>query len=97
MTQFENVTGITDFFDVANTYAGGLLAVGFPLVVWIALFSFNIQKGRAEALTYSSFVVGIILLLENLYGLVDYWLLIADLILLSIGIFMIVMERKQFE
>lgn len=94
---FENATSMTDFFTVANTVSDGLLAFGFPLVVWVALFGYNVSKGRAEAITYSSFVTGIVLLLENMAGLVDYWVIIADLILLAIGIFMLLMERRQYE
>lgn len=96
MTYFENVTGFTSFFTTADSYSGGLLAIGVPLVLWVSLFGYTVQKGRAEAMTYASFVTGVILLLENIAGLVDYWVIMADLILLAIGIFMVFMERRDY-
>jgi len=98
MSQFENVTGFTEAFEVANTISDGMLAIGVPLVLWIALFGFTIgRNGRAHSITFASFVTGIILLLENMAGLVEYWIIIADLILLSLGIFMILHERRSIE
>lgn len=97
MSNFTNVTGFTEAFQVANTMSDGYLAVGFPVVFWIALFGFSMSYGRAHAMTAASFLTAIILLIENMVGLVDYWVIVADLVLLAIGLGMVFMERRAYE
>lgn len=95
MSSYENITGFADAITVTNTISDGLLAVGLPVVVWVALFGWNLRHGRAEAISYASFAVGIILIVENVWGLVEYWVVIADLLLLALGVFMIMLERRE--
>lgn len=97
MSHFENITSMTEAFQIANTMSDGMLGAGFPVVFWIALFGFSISYGRGHAITAASFLTAIILLVENLVGMVDYWMIIADLILLAIGLGMIFMERRAYE
>lgn len=97
MSSYENITGLTDAFEVSNSLADGMIAIGVPLLLWIALFGWNVRKGRAEAITYASLATGIVLLLENIAGLVEYWVIIADLILFALGLFMMFNERKAIE
>lgn len=96
-SNFANVTDMTEFFEAADTVSGGMLALGVPIVMWITLFGFGLRSGRAQAITYASFGTGIILLLENIAGLVEYWVIIADILLLTLGIFLLLHERKSFE
>lgn len=97
MSAFQNVTSFTEAFQVADTLSGGFLAIGFPVVFWIALFGFSMNYGRAHAMTAASFLTAIILLIENMVGFVDYWVIVADLVLLAIGLGMIFMERRAYE
>ncbi len=97
MSHFQNVTSFTEAFSVANTMSDGFLAIGFPVVFWIALFGFSMNYGRSHAMTAASFLTAIILLIENMVGLVDYWIIVADLVLLAIGLGMVFMERRASE
>jgi len=97
LTHFQNVTSFTEAFGVANTMSDGFLAVGFPVVFWIAMFGFSMNYGRSHAITASSFLTAIILLIENMAGLVSYWVIVADLVLLALGLGMIFMERRAQE
>lgn len=96
MGAYENVTGFTEFYEAANTHSGGLLALTLPVVLWVALFGFALVNGRSKAIVFASFVTGILLLIENLLGLVDYWVIVADMILLTLGIFMLMLEGRRF-
>lgn len=95
MSSFENVTGFTDAFNVANNLVGGWIALGFPLVVWVAIFGFNLDKGRGQAITGASFITLLVLMLENQLLVVPYFALVADGVLLALGLVMIFMERNQ--
>lgn len=97
MSAFENVSSFTEMFSVADAVSGGYLAVGFPIVFFIAIFGFTLNYGRAHALTSAAFLTAPILLVENMTGLVDFWVIIADLVLLSLGLVMITLERRSME
>jgi len=55
----------------------------------------SITFGRSKALTFSSFVTGILLLMLNIGGHVDYWLIIADMILFSAGLLMLIFTKRE--
>jgi hypothetical protein len=94
MSAFQNVTSLTDAFVATNTVSGGTFAYGIPIIVWIAIFGFAMPNGRSQAITAASFVTGIMLLLMNMVGLVQYWVIILDLVVLSVGIVGIFLERR---
>ena len=96
MSNFTNVTDFTEFFTASDAVSGGLLAIGFPVLMWIIMFGFALRDGREKALIFASFGTGIILLLENIAGLVEYWVITADLLLLALGVFMLLHERGKF-
>jgi general stress protein CsbA len=97
MTTFTNITSITGAFAWANNLTGGFIGIGFPIVVWVALFAAGISHGRGHGITFASFVTGILLLMENMMGWVQFWVITADLILLVIGVYMMLQERRSFE
>jgi hypothetical protein len=98
MSIFANFTGgFTDLLIVANTLTSGYLMLGFPFLVWVALFGYSQQYGRGHAIAGTSFITMIILLLENMALLVPYWALIANGVLLAGGIFMMLLERRSSE
>ena len=95
MSNFTNVTGWTDLFEAANTTSDGMLAIGFPIVVWVAIFGWSLgTNGRSEALVSASFITLVLTFFENLAGWIDFWVVIANLILLALGIFMLMLERR---
>lgn len=86
MGAFENVTSLTDYFVAGNTLTDGILVHALVVVVFLVLFFSSIVYGRSKALTFASFSTGVLLLVLNIQGLVDYWLIIADLLLFSVGV-----------
>lgn len=96
MSNFTNVTDFTEFFAASDAVSGGILGIGIPVLMWIAMFGFALRDGREKALIYASFGTGIILMLENIAGITEYWLITADLLLLALGIFMLLHERGRF-
>lgn len=97
MSAYNNITDITDMVTVTNTVTDGYFGPGIAVAVWIVLFGFGLAYGRAQAITYSSSITLLILFVENSMGLVPYWAIIADLILLAVGIFMLLNERPSSE
>lgn len=95
MTGFENITDLTTFFTTANALTDGLLGVSLGVSVFVVLFLTTYQFGRSKALMYTSFITGILLALLNAGGLVDSWLIIADLIIFSISVIMILSSRRS--
>lgn len=91
---FSNISDFTGFLVAADTVSGGMLAIGIPVLVWVASFAFTLREGRGHAITYASFGTGIILLLENIAGLVEYWVIIADILLLLLGVYFLLQERR---
>lgn len=97
MSAFENVSSFGDAITAANTLSDGLLAGGFPVVFFVAIYGFTMPGGRAHAIVSAAFLTAPILLVENMLGLVDYWVIVADLIILAGGLLMLTLERRSME
>lgn len=97
MSAYENMTSITDMVTVTNTVTDGYFAPGIAMAVWIVLFGWSLGYGRAQAMIYASSITFIVLLIENVLGLVPYWAIIGDLILLAIGLVMLMVDRGNHE
>lgn len=89
------MSSMTDFLTTADQVGDYYLIPCLVVVVWFTLFSVSIGFGRSKAITYSSFATGVLLLFLNLGGYVDYWLIVADLILFSAGILMLVFTKRE--
>jgi len=97
MSAFENITGLTDALVVSNTLTGGYLTLGFPVVVFIAIFGYTLAYGRSHAITTASFITMLILLVENMLGMVQYWAIIVTGVLFALGVVMVLMERRGID
>lgn len=96
MPTYENVTEFDSYLVAINTITGGWFLPSVMVVFFLVLFLSNLRFGRAKALTVSSFTVGLILLVFNVEGLINYWVITADLILFAIGVFMLLLEKYRF-
>jgi len=96
MSAFENITGLTDALTVANNITDGLLVLGFPMLVWVAVFSYYLPtNGRGNAMTGASFVSLIIVFMLNMVGLIEYWMIVANLMLFAVSAAMMMLERRE--
>lgn len=91
---FSNISDFTGFLIASDVVSGGMLAIGIPVLVWVATFAFALREGRGHAITYASFGTGILLLLLNIAGLVEYEYIIADVLLLLLGVYFLMQERR---
>ena len=94
MSNFTNLTSFTQFLQLSNNMTGGILIFAFVTTVAVVLFLSTVSYGKWKALTYSTFITGILLLLLNVGGLVEYHLIIVDVVLFAIGLFKM-MESKS--
>lgn len=74
---------------IANNLSEGYLIYTFVFVIFVVLFLSSMRWGKEKALTYSAFVTGVVLLLLNVAGLVQYWMIVLDGVLLMIGLFLV--------
>jgi len=95
MGNFSNITGFTGLLEKSNELSDGMIGIAFPLLVWIALFGYGIQYGRSKAIVYASFVTMIVLAIENYMSMVEYWVIVANGILLALGIFMLLLDKRR--
>ncbi len=94
MSHFTNMTSMTDFLIAANNVTSGFLAYSMVVMCWVSLFFVGMAYGRAKAITFSSFITGLVILFLNNLGLVPFWMMIADLFLFSIGAGMILISKR---
>ena len=92
---FTNTTTLQSFTLAANNATGGLLLWSFVGVVAVSLFFAGMPYGRSKASALSSFITGIILLILNNMGLVDWWLLALDALVFGASIILIMMNKKR--
>jgi len=92
---YENATGYGDVFTIANTVSGGVLAYTIPVTLWCALFLATIPFGRDRALTFSSFITTLSILVLNKMGMIDYWLFIPAVLILALGLFMLQQKKNE--
>jgi len=96
MSHFNNITSLTDALTIADGLSGGMIVYGFPLVVWIAVFAYSLPtNGRANSMAGASFVTLIIIFIFNMVGLLPFYLIIADLVLLTISVALVMLERRE--
>ena len=95
MTRFENATSFTEFFNVANTMTDGWLAFMLAIITFVIMFLGALPFGKYKALTYSSFVTGVLLLFMNMADMIDYWVIVLDGVILAIGLFMMMHSKRE--
>lgn len=96
MSSFANTSSLTDYVEVANDITDGWLVFGMAVTIFTVLFLSTLAFGKWRALTYSSFVTGIVLVLMNMLGMADYWLIVLDGVAFSIGAFMMMQSKSSF-
>lgn len=95
-SNFTNLTNLTQWLEVSNNLTDGYLVFGLEVTVLLVLFLSTLSFGKWKALTYSSFVTGIMVFFLNLGGLADYWHLMLLSALFIAGVFMTMQSKSTY-
>ncbi len=96
MSQFQNVTSMTDFIRVGNNMTDGLLVFSFVICIQVVFFLTSYRFGTWKALTYSSFIVILLEMILKMVNLVQDWMIILSLVTLAIGIFQMLATKISY-
>lgn len=95
MSNFTNITSLTGLLTSADAVVGdGLLIFSLEVSVWVVFLLATMGYGKWRALTYSSFMTGVLMLMLNIGGLAEYWHITLAGVAFAIGFFMMIVNKN---
>lgn len=95
ISNFSNVTNYTSAFQKANTMTDGYFMFGLIVVTYACVFLYYLPNGKWKSLTYSSFIAGILGLMMNLAGMLQWYFLVIIAFGFVAGLFMMLVAKRD--
>lgn len=95
ISNFSNVSNYTTAFQKANTMTDGYFMFGAIVVVYLCFFLYYLPNGKWKSLAYSSFITGIIGMMLNLAGMLQWFYLIIIAFGFVTGLFMLLVAKRD--
>lgn len=91
---FNNATSYTELLVIANNITGGWLVFSIVVSFALVLFVYNLPYGKWRAMVSSTFLTGLLILMFNMAGMIQFWVITLDLFLFVLGLFMMIQSKE---